>query len=174
MTLPTAYLAPLPYYQTILEGRVKKIDVWEHFPKRTFRNRCLLQGGQMLSLPVGKAGTKQFTKDVRLTYQLDWPHQHWNTLVSLYGHTPYFLYYEDYIRPIYEKRYEWLIDFNEDMNSTILCLLRNYWPTEENKDLFRLPASAHWMGEIHFRWEEDESVLSQLFRLGPELLAPKR
>ena len=65
-------------------------------------------GPQLLSIPVGKCESKQYTKDVKISYQSKWQHQHWMALVSAYQHTPYFFYYEDLFRPFYEKQYTFL------------------------------------------------------------------
>ena len=51
-------------------------------------------------------------KDIRISDQANWRHVHWNALLSAYGESPFFEYYQDDIRPFYEKKYEFLFDFN--------------------------------------------------------------
>ena len=48
--------------------------------------------------------------------------KHWHALESSYFNTPYFEYYQDDFRPIYERRYEFLIDFNEALISKCIEL----------------------------------------------------
>lgn len=177
MTLPTAYLPPLEYFRLLPEA---EIEVCEHFPKRTLRNRALLLHPHspaftdihLLSIPVAKANSKQFTRDVRITYQLNWQQQHWNTIVSLYRHAPYFLYFEDYLRPFYERHYEFLVDFNTELNATLLSLLRHECPTTLHRSPTFTDIHPHsltftytneWQGPIHFTWENECSVLPYLF-----------
>ncbi len=85
-------------------------------------------GVQTLSIPVCKVESKQFTKDVRINYQADWQHQHWNALRSAYEHTPFFAYYADYFRVFYEQHWEYLLDYNMGLHEVVLALLRNQEP----------------------------------------------
>ena len=104
------------------------IEQMETFEKQTFRNRSLIRDAKgelvRLTVPVKKVEHKQLTRDIEISYQTRWQHQHWITLVSTYQHTPYFLYFADYLRPFYEKEYKWLIDLNDEMNETLVALLK--------------------------------------------------
>ncbi len=123
---PTGYLAPVCYYQTLLRDSEPQIEQWESFPKQTLRNRCLIAGTngvQTLSVPVRHAESKQFTKDVEISYQTKWQHQHWLALVSAYRHTPFFDYYADFFRPFYEQHYKYLLDFNMQLHRIVMHLL---------------------------------------------------
>lgn len=179
--LPTAYLPPMDYFRELGDA---SIEVWENFPKRTLRNRAKLTkpgmgNGQvpmtpqqrntteeiLLTVPVEKANSKQLTRDVRIAYQLNWQQQHWHTIEALYRHTPYFLYYEDFLRPFYEKKYEFLLDWNNELNDTIFRLLHNERPSQTTATP---KTTSAWQGEQHFEWEENESILRTLFLLGPE------
>ena len=92
MVLPTAYLPPLSYLQALMSEPVT-IEQMETFEKQTFRNRCLIRDAKgelvRLTVPVGKVEHKQLTRDIQISYQTRWQHQHWITLVSAYQHTPY-------------------------------------------------------------------------------------
>ena len=48
---------------------------------------------------------------------------HWNAIVSAYKKSPFFDYYADDFRPFYEKRYEFLADFNMQLHDTVCTLL---------------------------------------------------
>ena len=57
-------------------------------------------GVQTLSIPVEKFDdVKCEMKDVRISDHDNWRHQHWNALLSAYGESPFFEYYQDDIRP---------------------------------------------------------------------------
>ncbi len=136
LILPTTYLGPISYYRAILGSPAYKVEVWESFPKQTMRNRCRIAGAngvQTLSIPVCKSESKQFTKDVQISYQTAWQHQHWNALRSAYEHTPFFTYFADYFRPFYEKRYTYLLDFNMGLHEVVVSLLKNHEPRIKNQ-----------------------------------------
>lgn len=148
--LPTSYLAPLNYYSKLKNHEVCEIEWLEHLPKQTFRSRCHIyspNGLLTLSIPLTKRNQRQCMKDVRIAYEYDWLRLHWRTLESAYRRSPFFEYYEDDLLPFYsEKKYDFLVDFNEALQLKILELLklkRNYSFTTayvkhpENKTDFR-------------------------------------
>ena len=170
MILPTAYLPPLSYLQALMSEPVT-IEQMETFEKQTFRNRCLIRDAKRelvrLTVPVGKVEHKQLTRDIQISYQTRWQHQHWITLVSAYQHTPYFLYFADYLRPFYEKEYKWLLDLNDELNATLVSLINKQRPTlvesQKSKDERR---TADWSGNIwtdKHPWQTEISVLDTLF-----------
>ncbi len=164
------------------------------------RNRCRIAGAngvQTLSIPVCKSESKQFTKDVQISYQTAWQHQHWHALRSAYEHTPFFTYYADYFRPFYEKRYTYLLDFNMGLHEVVMSLLQNQAPhppkggdshptvpmTETwsgDKDLDRYFKETRIKGvstrEYHqifadkHGFQENLSIVDVLFNLGTEAL----
>ena len=57
----------------------------------------------------------------------NWRHLHWNALVSAYGDSPFFEYYADDLRPFFERKWEFLYDF--DMAITMkMCELLDIHP----------------------------------------------
>jgi hypothetical protein len=103
------------------------MEVCENYPKQTYRNRCHIasaNGIQALTVPVEKPATpKCFTRDVRISGHGNWRHVHWNALVSAYKTSPFFEYLEDDFRPFYEKKYNFLTDFNEALQDVICNIL---------------------------------------------------
>ncbi len=147
------------------------IEQMETFEKQTFRNRALIRDakGEMvrLTVPVKKVEHKQLTRDIEISYQTRWQHQHWITLVSAYQHTPYFLYFADYLRPFYEREYKWLLDLNDELNATIISLLCKQRPTNAQctKDKAQR-RTLDWSGQIwtdKHPWQTELSVLDTLF-----------
>ena len=112
--LSTTYFGPVQWYQKLYRYEEVEIEQWESFQKQTYRNRCLIattQGVQALTVPVERnsqlsALNSQLIKDVRISDHGNWRHLHWNALVSAYGESPFFEYYQDDIRPFFEKRWE--------------------------------------------------------------------
>lgn len=126
LTLPTAYLPPIPYVAAIMRAGTRPVYIehWETFPKQTIRNRCTIDspnGALTLSVPTQHGGSR-LTKDIRLSHHGNWAHRHWQALVSTYAASPYFDFYADDFRPIYESPPPRLVDFNEQLLRTCLRL----------------------------------------------------
>lgn len=125
--LSSAYLAPVQYYAHLYAADAVVEDRYEHYTKQTYRNRAYIatpDGPQPLTIPVVRSGaTHTATRDIRISDHGNWRHLHWNALVSAYENSPYFEYYADDFRPLYEKPFDFLVDFNEALEHTILDLL---------------------------------------------------
>lgn len=125
--LSTAYLAPVQYYTKLCHASDIRIEACENYLKQTYRNRCTIaaaNGIQSLSIPIVKPGTlKCLTRDIRISDHGNWRHLHWNAIVSAYNMTPFFEYYEEDFAPFYEKKYDFLFDFNEELRRAITGLL---------------------------------------------------
>ena len=142
------------------------IEQMESFEKQTFRNRALIRDAKgelvRLTVPVKKVEHKQLTRDIAISYQTRWQHQHWITLVSTYQHTPYFMYFADYLRPFYEREYKWLLDMNDELNATLVSLLCKQKPTA----IQPAQRTADWSGQIwtdRHPWQTELSILDSLF-----------
>ena len=124
--LSSAYLPPVSFFTAIKNGGDVLIEQYDNYCKQTYRNRCRIataSGVQTLTVPVVKSNSpKQLMKDVRISDHGEWWHQHWNALESAYMNSPFFMYYQDDLRPFYEKKYEFLIDFNTELTLLILKL----------------------------------------------------
>ena len=124
--LSSAYLPPVSFFTAINSGGDVLIEQYDNYCKQTYRNRCRIAtagGIQTLTIPVVKSDSpKQLMKDVRISDHGDWRRQHWNALESAYMNSPFFMYYQDDFRPFYERRIEFLIDFNTQLTELILKL----------------------------------------------------
>ena len=106
-----ATLATLVQHEVIWE-------VVDNYQKQTYRNRCVIctdRGQHFLSIPIKHVGGdqgRQKYKEVRLDNDYQWQRQHWRTLQTAYRTSPFFEFYEDDIAPLYERTYEFLMDFN--------------------------------------------------------------
>ena len=194
MTLPTAYLAPEEWYRLWHEGKCRttcdsigasptvQIEVMESFPKQTYRNRCTIttpDGPLTLTVPVKHSERKQLTRDVEISYQKHWQHQHWIALVSAYKRTPYFDYYMDYFRPFYEKETKFLLDLNEGLHEVVVGLLQNNprrcglraAPKEGDYVFQTLPHTTDWQAQdLETCFGNGISILDKLMEFGPETI----
>lgn len=121
--LSTAYLAPVQYYGKLLSCGTAYIEAAENYRKQTYRNRCLIAGAngvQTLVIPIEKPATEKcLTKDIRISDHGRWRHLHRQALVSAYGLSPFFEYYQDDLTPFYERKVEFLFDFNEALRKLV-------------------------------------------------------
>lgn len=141
--LSTAYFAPISYYVALLAYDRIVIEQWCNYTKQTYRNRCHIAGANgilSLSVPVVKPDIPKCpTRDIRISDHGEWRHLHWNAIASAYGSSPFFEYYQDDIRPFFEKRYTFLLDFNEAIRQT-LCELISIDPQVEYSTQYAQPA----------------------------------
>ena len=187
MVLPTTYLGSVEWYRRFLANpSAVQIEVMESFPKQTYRNRCTITTPDeplTLSVPVKRADSKQLTRDVEISYQQKWQHQHWIALLSAYKRTPYFDYYADFFRPFYERETKFLVDLNEGLHEVIVDLLNNNASPIVNKDninnfcaapTLRIAKSnilytTDWIGlNLEPCFGDGQSILDMLFEYGPE------
>lgn len=130
--LSTTYLGPVQQYCKMYQYSEVCIETAENYLKQTYRNRCTIAGANgtlSLSVPIKKPDTlKCLTKDIRISEHGNWRHLHWNAIVSAYGMTPFFEYYQDDFAPFYEKKHEYLFDLNEQLRE-LVCELLDIHPT---------------------------------------------
>ena len=91
-------------------------EVEDNFQKQTNRNRMYIyspNGLQLLNIPVKHAeGTHEKFKDTKIEQAFDWRKQHFKSLEAAYRTSPFFEYFEDDIRPIFEKKHTYMMDLN--------------------------------------------------------------
>ena len=123
--LSSTYFGPIQWYQKLNRYDECLIERHESFIKQTYRNRMLIpttNGPLALTIPTNH-NTSLAMKDIRISDHANWRHVHWNALLSAYGESPFFEYYQDDIRPFYEKKYEFLFDFNMEITEKMIELL---------------------------------------------------
>ena len=198
--LSTTYFGPVQWYQKLYRHEEVEIEQWESFQKQTYRNRCLIattQGVQALTVPLERkeesGKRKENTiKDMRISDHGNWRHLHWNALMSAYGESPFFEYYQDDIRPFFEKRWDYLFDFNEAIREK-MCELLDIQPKvsfslefkvyslEKEKDFREAIRPKHPLPDRDFEpkpyyqvyqqkhgFLPNLSILDLLFNMGPE------
>ncbi len=142
--LTSAYLAPVHYYTKLYAADRVVEERHDHYVKQTYRNRCVIAGPSgplSLTIPVeGSLSPRRPTCDVRISDHGNWRHLHWNALVSAYDNSPFFEYYADDFRPFYERRYDFLVDFNDDLRRTVCGLLGLDVPVCPTESYIEAPA----------------------------------
>ena len=123
--LSSTYFGPIQWYQKLNRYDECLIERHESFIKQTYRNRMIIpttNGPLSLTIPTNHDISLSM-KDIRISDHANWRHVHWNALLSAYGESPFFEYYQDDIRPFYEKKYEFLFDFNMEITEKMIELL---------------------------------------------------
>jgi len=158
------------------------IDGDENFQKSTWRNRCTIinaNGPLLLTIPIiGGRGVRSKTKDVRIANEQLWQNIHWRSMITAYGKSSFFIFYEGKFRALYEKQFEFLIDFNTELLR--LCFEILHWKKTirinrfcENGEHCLHPASStlhpyHQVFESKHGFIPDVSFVDLIFNLGNE------
>ncbi len=125
--LSTAYWAPIQYFtKTILFNNIL-IEQYETYPRQTYRNRMMIYGAngvQSLQVPVVKGSFKKIlVKDIKISYDTNWQKNHFKTIESAYRSSPFYEYYIDDVVHIYENRFKYLIELNQNITEAVLSML---------------------------------------------------
>lgn len=154
--LQTTYFGPIQWYQKLYRYDQTLIEQYDSYQKQTYRNRCVIataNGLQTLTVPV-EHDTLNIkneilkVKDLRISDHNQWRRIHWNALQSAYSESPFFDYYADDIRLFFEKRYEFLIDFNEAIRQTVCDLLDIHPQVSYTTDFSRQPSDIDDYREV--------------------------
>jgi hypothetical protein len=139
--LSTTYFGPIQFYTKLISTESIILERFEHYPKQTYRNRCIIYGAngpQTLTVPVTRGSElKIYTKDVRVDYSMNWPKIHFKAMESAYRCAPFYLYYMDDIAPFFEKKYTFLYDFNLEIIHKIAEILNLPISIKESSDYIK-------------------------------------
>jgi hypothetical protein len=190
--LPMFYLPPVEYFVQLTTYKPGiLIEREEHFPKQTYRNRANISspdGVLALTVPVVR-GAKNHTKvkDVKISYDFNWQRLHWQSLQACYRRSAYFEYYEDELIPFYEKKFDFLFDYSEQLLQFLLksMKLKVEWAYTESyeaeyPELFDFRSSINPKKEpnleqkLYFQvfeerqgFQKNLSIVDLLFNQGP-------
>lgn len=122
--LSSAYLGPVQYFTKFMIHPLQIIEGFDHYTKQTYRNRCHIMGANRilpLSIPVLKGQAhKTYVRDVRIDDRKKWQRLHWKSITSAYRRSPFFEFYMDEFAPYFERRFEFLFDFNAALLEVVL------------------------------------------------------
>jgi hypothetical protein len=121
------YFPSISHYVAMAQSEKIVFEMEDNFQKQTNRNRTYIyspNGIQLLNIPVKHSKQiHQKTKDVKIETDFDWQKQHFKSLEAAYRSSPFFEYFEDEIRPVFEKKHAFLLDLNfEAMDIISKCL----------------------------------------------------
>lgn len=128
LLLSTAYHPPISWMATAIKSENISIEIYETYPKQTFRNRCNIStstGILGLTVPVKRInGNHTKTIDIHVDNSGNWQQLHWRSILTAYNKSPYLIFYRDLIEPIYLKKYKYLIDLNQELITLLFKILK--------------------------------------------------
>jgi len=138
-----AYFPTIAFFTAFAQSEAIVWEIQGNYQKQTFRNRtyiCTDRGKHMLSVPISHVGNnigKQLNKTVKVDNSYPWQRQHWRTLETAYRTSPFFEFYEDDIKPLYDTKFEYLMEFNLKTIATVCDCLQLEMPMATT-DVFKL------------------------------------
>ena len=110
------YFPSISHYVAMIKADMVTLEMEDNFQKQTNRNRMYIyspNGVQLLNIPVKHCLDRhQKYKDGRIENDFGWQKNHFKSLEAAYRTSPFFEYFEDDFRPLFEKKHEFLMDLN--------------------------------------------------------------
>lgn len=108
---------PLSWWRAALKEKTVWLDPFEHFQKMSYRNRYYLAGKEgkaMLSIPLLKGRNQHAAmREMQISYAENWQKNHWRTLQTLLGNSPFFEYIDYQLFPFFDTKANSLYDWNK-------------------------------------------------------------
>lgn len=146
--LPAFYLPPISWFSVFLDPENEIVfEQFESFPKQTYRNRANIYGANgklSLIIPIAHNGSRTF-KDIEISHREDWRNLHWKSIKTAYQSSPYFEFYEDKFRKIFDLKEKYVLDFNLKAIEIVQQILKTEKAYSLNKEYIKFPE------EINFR-----------------------
>ncbi|WP_108801763.1 WbqC family protein [Aquimarina sp. Aq107] len=120
------YFGSISQYAVIAQSDSIIFENEDNYQKQTYRSRNYIYGANgklLLTIPIkhsgDKSNNKQLYKDVKIENEFKWQLLHWKSIESAYRTSPFFEYYEDEMIHLFEKRKDFLLDFNYECMEVI-------------------------------------------------------
>ncbi|WP_417199474.1 WbqC family protein [Bizionia sp.] len=121
------YFPSIAHFVAISQAETVTFEMADNFQKQTYRNRAYIYGANgklLLNIPVihSQKDRQQYV-DVQTFNDENWQRNHWKSLESAYKTSPFFEFYEDELKPLFEEPVSNLLEFNRRCFQTICdCL----------------------------------------------------
>ena len=139
--LHPSYFPSISHYVAMEQADSVLFEIEDNFQKQTNRNRAYIyspNGLQLLNIPIKHSKNQnQKTKDILVDSSSDWQKQHYKSLETAYRSSPFFEFFEDDIRPFYEKEHKYLLDLNYESIAIVSKCLRKKITFETTTEYFR-------------------------------------
>ncbi|WP_281238966.1 WbqC family protein [Flavobacterium praedii] len=126
--LHPSYFPSISHFVAIAQSDTVTFEIEDNFQKQTNRNRTYIyspNGIQLLNIPIKHSNlAHQKTKEIKIESEFDWQKQHFKSLEAAYRSSPFFEYFEDDLMPIFQKKYNFLMDLNLEAFDIVCKCLR--------------------------------------------------
>lgn len=127
--VPSFFLPNIEYFSKVTKAEKLILDLNVKYTKQSFANRCYLNGPhkiERLVIPVANGAKRQSVCEVEISYAENWQQRNWRTIENCYRKSPFFEYYEPYLRKVLlEKRFDRLHLLNNETLTVCLKLLQS-------------------------------------------------
>lgn len=117
------YFPNIAHFVAMLKSDGVFFEVCDNYQKQSLRNRAEIyaaNGKLPLTVPVSYTQkNRQLYKDVKIANEDNWQQQHLKSLQSAYSMSPFFEYYIDDLMPLFETRFDTILDLNLECFKTI-------------------------------------------------------
>lgn len=142
------YLPCIAFFSSLVGKEKLILEAEEFFEKQTYRNRCHLLSSQqieVLTVPLQGANKKIKSKDIKIDKDQKWNKKHWRSIQTCYGKSPFFEFFADEFKPIYEKEYDFLWDLNLDLLTICLKITGQKLIITESDSYEKMFRETLWM-----------------------------
>ncbi len=184
------YFPSIQWMKHVMQANTLEIEAFENYQKGSYRNRAYFPGPNgrlLLSLPLIHGKNQHTTiQDVKLANNLPWKREQWKSLTFMYRSSPYFEYYEDELKALFEAPNESLFEWSWSLSLWMLKkigfkgeVVKSSSFAIEDSDTINLrnkikPSTLFTDNPIYFQLFEDRngflenvSALDLLFMEGP-------
>lgn len=172
--LHPTYFPSISHFTALVQAEKLIFEIEDNFQKQTNRNRTYIyspNGIQLLNIPIKHSKlNRQKTKEIRIENDFDWQKQHFKSLESAYRSSPFFEYFEDDIRPIFEKKQDFLLDLNFKTLEVISKCLRMKFNFETTTEFFQETNPNEF---LDFRFLTNGKKDSSVFEAYPQVFDDK-
>ena len=124
LLLSCAYLPPVSYMAAVVRSPSLLLDGHSYYEKQSYRNRASIYGANgLLNLVVPVRHRQLYrtpVREVRIASDEAWHTLHWRSIESAYRNSPFFEFFEDRLRPLFQHPQETL--FAQDLVLLETCL----------------------------------------------------
>ena len=110
------YFPNIASYIVMAQSDELVFEICDSYQKQTYRNRCYIYGANgklSLNIPVHYSQkNRQNTEEIKIDNTSKWQSIHWKSIESAYKTSPFFEFYEDEFKELFETPKEFLLDFN--------------------------------------------------------------
>ena len=103
-------------FLTIVNSDTVCFEVSDNYQKQSYRNRVEIYGANgklALTVPVNYSQkNRQLYKDVKIANEEQWQPLLLKSLQSAYSMSPFFEYYIDDLMPLFETKFNYILDYN--------------------------------------------------------------